>query len=1066
MLTAGEKTIALGGDLRPDEAKAFVAAALGGGSPGADRLGVRALFVSDPNSFDQLFKHPQPLVLILTDLTVAHGMPLHGHQVVLLANPGSDGCIDVPPVNGSAVTSMFEETGHSREEAVSLGQLARRSLLALRRSLAVTPALLAPSWSIAPDIFRRRLLLLGAWNGDSATDRELVGRCVGRSYTDIQEAALALQAVADMPFLAHVDELWHVLSPKDAWTLLSGSLTRDDLVAFEAAATEVLCTRDARLDLPAEDRWKAGFMGVHQAYSETLRSAVARGVALLGADSTARTIGGRTPPQWADLIVRQILHEANTDIGYQLWTSLADVLPLLAEGAPDAFIEAVSAGLAGDPPLHALMFQDGEKGILGGPSASPHVDFMWSLESLAWSPRYFDDAVDILADLATLDPEPEGGWSTRPIASLVGIFRCASPRTAADPAQRLHAIERLYRRHPTVARRLMLDLVPDGRGFVISHNGPRYRDWQKDRSAVTHADHVMLIRRMVEMLLEDLDDDPERFLALIGKIGLLSPEHRAAFALRLQTLATRLDDEQARSKVFEAVRGIVARHRAYANSGWALPEDQLRLLETAAAGLGPEDPVLRHTWLFASYWIELEGLSRSEDLDAYEKVVDERRAAAVAEILADGLHRIAALALATEYPGLVGIALAKSSQHLDAEMMAWLETDQASRRTVAIAYLRERMRADGTVLRDQLLSKTKDPLAQAQILHAASDPASAWAKLQELPSAVAEHYWREFNYFGLGHSFDQVAEAAGSLTQMGRHAAALDLLAMYLTMHAEFLDSADTAQIAAQALESLIADGIDDPEFSRLEQWDFERLFALLGKYRDQIGAQRVLHIEWQLFPVLGLDADAPTLHAALAEQPIFFAELVSTAFGPDTKAPRPDRDQQPPGDESERKRRSMLALRAWEVLDKWRRCPGVRSDGSLGSDALVQWVGAAREQLRATDHLGSGDEQIGRILAFAPHDDDGMYPARAVRNLLEELRSGRLESGLGIGILNRRGSTIRDLLEGGDREWKLAKTYWELAELATPWPRTRRMLIRIAESYEAEAREEDADAENLRRGL
>jgi hypothetical protein len=295
MLTAGEKTIALGGDLRPDEAKAFVAAALGGGSPGADRLGVRALFVSDPNSFDQLFKHPQPLVLILTDLTLAQGMPLQGHQVVLLANPGSDGCIDVPPVNGSAVTSMFEETGHSREEAVSLGQLARRSLLALRRSLAVTPALLAPSWSIAPDIFRRRLLLLGAWNGDSATDRELVGRCVGRSYTDIQEAALALQAVADMPFLAHVDELWHVLSPKDAWTLLSGSLTRDDLVAFEAAATEVLCTRDARLDLPAEDRWKAGFMGVHQTYSETLRSAVARGVALLGADSTARTIGGRTP---------------------------------------------------------------------------------------------------------------------------------------------------------------------------------------------------------------------------------------------------------------------------------------------------------------------------------------------------------------------------------------------------------------------------------------------------------------------------------------------------------------------------------------------------------------------------------------------------------------------------------------------------------------------------------------------------------------------------------------------------------------------------------------------------
>jgi hypothetical protein len=494
--------------------------------------------------------------------------------------------------------------------------------------------------------------------------------------------------------------------------------------------------------------------------------------------------------------------------------------------------------------------------------------------------------------------------------------------------------------------------------------------------------------------------------------------------------------------------------------------DQLQLLETAAAGLRQDDPVLRHAWLFASDWIRLEDLSRSDDFDAYDRAVSDQRAAAVAEVVIDGLDRVAALALTTKYPHLVGIALAKSAQHLDAEMLAWLETDQPSRRAVAVAYLRERMRAGGTVLRDQLLSKTRDPLAQAQILHAASDPASAWAKLQELPSAVGEHYWRDFNYFGLGQSFEHVAEAARSLTQMGRHAAALDLLAMYLTMHAESVDSADTAQIAAQALESLIANGIDDPEFSRLEQWNFERLLALLGKYRDEIGAQRIIHIEWQLFPVLGLDADAPTLHAALAEQPMFFAELVSIAFGPDTEVPRPDTDQQPPGDELERKRRRLLALRAYEVLDKWRRCPGVRSDGSLDSDALVEWVDVAREQLRAEDHLGSGDEQIGRILAFDPEDEDGMRPARAVRDLLEEVRSGRLESGLGIGIMNRRGTTIRDSLEGGDLEWKLAKSYREQAESATAWPRTRRVLIKIAESYEAEAREEDAEAEHMRRGI
>jgi hypothetical protein len=1060
MLTAGERTITLGGDLRPDDARAFAAAVLGGGPPGAETLGARALFVSEPNSLNQLVKQSQPLVLVLTDSTVAQGMPLlHPHQLILLTSPGSEANVDVPPLDGSVVASMLEDRGVPREQAAGLGQLARRSLLALRRSLAVTPALLTPSWSVSPDIVLRRLLLLGAWDGDSTPDRELITRCVGRSYADIQEAALALQAVSEMPFLAHVDEHWHVLSPKDAWTLLNGSLTRDDLEAFEAAARQVLCEHDPRLDIPAEDRWQAGLMGVHHTYSATLRSALARGLALLGGDASSRGIGGKIPSQWANLIVRQILHEANGDSSYQLWTSLGDVLPLLAEAAPDAFIDAMTAGLAGNRPQHALMFQDGEEAILGGPNASSHVDFVWALESLAWSPQYFDDAVEILAELAAVDPEPVGGWSQRPITSLVGIFRSGSPRTSADLGQRVRAIERLYRRRPVVARRLMLDLIPDGRGFVISHDGPWFRDWQKDRAPVTRTDITTFVGRVVEMLLEDLDHDPERFLGLVGKVSLLSVERRAAFAQRLETLATRLVDEQARSAVFEAVRGVVAKHRAYANSGWSLPEDQLQLLETAAAGLGPEDPALRHAWLFASDWIDLEGLSHSDDFDAYQGAVNERRAAAVAEVGADGLDRVEALALTTDYPGLVGIALARCPLQLDADMLAWLESGQASQQAMAFAYIGERMRAGGTGLRDEFISKTDDAVAQAQILRATSDPVSAWSKLQELPSEVGEQYWREFNYFELGSSFPHVAEAARSLTHVGRHAAALDLLAMYLTMQEESVDSAEAAKIAVHALESLMANGIDDPEFPRLQQWDFERLFPLLGKYRDEIGPLRLAHIEWQFFPVLGLDPDAPTLHAALAERPTFFVELVSLVF-------RPDADQQPPADEGQGERQRDLATRAYEVLDSWRRCPGVGADGRLDSDGLVAWVRAAREQLRAVHRLGPGDGQIGHILAFAPEDDDGMCPARAVRDLLEDVRSRRLESGLGIGIMNRRRTTIRDPLQGGGLEWKLAQSYRKQAESATHWPRTRRVFTKIAESYEAEARDEDVEAEHLRRGL
>jgi hypothetical protein len=1059
-LTAGEKTITLGGDLRPEEAKAFTAAALAGDRPGADVLRARALFVSDPNSLSQLLKQPQPLVLVLTDLAVAAGMPMqHPHQVVVLASPGSGASVEVPPVNGSEVASTLEAAGVSPEKAASLGQLARRSLLALRRSLAVTPALLTPSWSTSPDVVRRRLLLVGAWNGDVEPDRELVTACVGQPYADVQEAALTLAGAREMPFLAHVDERWHVLSPEDAWTLLSGSLTKDDLDAFHAAAKEVLCEPDPRLDLPADDRWRAAVMGVHRRYSETLRAALARGLALLGIDSSSRTIGGRTPPQWAELIVREILQAANEDSTYQLWTSLGDVLPVLAEAAPATFLDAMAPGLDGQLPLHAAMFQDGKKSPMGGPNPSPHLNFLWALESLAWSPDYFDEAVDALADLAALDPEPEGGWSNRPRQSLIGILNGGSPFTAADLDQRIRAIERLHRRRPDVARRLMLELVPDGYGVVTVHDGPRFRDWQKDRPPVTWADMIAFVSRVVEILLADLDDDPERFTSLLEKVDVISPEHRATFAEHLEALAERLVDPQARSSVFEAVRSKVANHREFADTEWALAEDQLRLLETAATGLRPDDPVQRHAWLFASDWITLGDVSRRDDLAAYQEAVNERRAAALAEVVAGGLDQVVALASTTKYPGLVGIALAKHPDAREAEMLVWLESDQAPERDVAFAYLGERMRIEGSALRDELLPKTDDALAQARILRATYDPPSAWTKLHELPPGVGEQYWREFSYVGLGTEFAHVLEAARSLAQAGRNAAALDLLAMYVG-RVDGVDSADGAHVAAEALESLIAGGLDDPELPQLARWDYEQLFGLLGRYRAEIGRQRVVHIEWQLFPALGFDADAPTLHAALAEQPAFFAELISYVFRRDT------RDEEPAGDEVEQERRRAFARRASEVLYTWRRCPGVGPDGTFDGDGLIAWVHAARDQLSADDRLGAGDEQIGRILAFAPGDDDGTQPPRVVHDLLEEVRSQRLESGLGIGVLNRRGMTTRDPEEGGDQEWGLAKSYREQAESATAWPRTRKVLNRIAEPYEAEARRQDARAESLRRGL
>jgi len=807
-LAIGRSLITLGGDLRQDDACAFVAAALQqSGALDATSVGVRTLFVSDTTSLAQLIAQPQPLILVLADPVLARDLPAqHRHQLIVSAPMGGQGDVEVPRLHGQAVETQFQSAGLPHDEAARLGTLGRRSLLALRRTLAHHPGLLTPSWATAPDVIRRRLLLLGSWNGENQEDRRIVTECLGLPYEQVQEQALQLAAGTDIPFIGHTDEIWHLLAVEDAWTLLGASLTNDDLDALHKAVVEVLSELDPVLDLDPDKRWMAGITGVRRRFSHTLRSGLAQSLALLGAGGPGlRGRGGLTAAQWARQPVRDLLARANADNSYRLWSSLSEVLCLLAEAAPDAFLQAMHEGLRGTPPLHAAMFTDNASEKLGMGGNSPHTHFLWALETLAWSPEYIDDAVDVLAALTAVDPG--GKLSNRPMASLVGIISAWSPNTSADTDSRIRAIERLMRQHPAVGRKLLRKLIPDGHGFQTVHPGPRFRDW-KTKTPVTRSDLVRVVNTVVELLLKDLDTSPERYLGMIGKIDILSQGHRREIAERLTTLGGTLDDEEQRAQIFDALRNKIAKHREHADAKWALPEKELRHLQAACDAFEPRRPDLRHAWLFSSHWVTLGDKSRREDYASYETEVLRRRAHALGEIIAEGgLDALIAFTSTTKYPALVGIALAERSDSYDIDMLSWLESDIAPQRDVAAAYLGHRLRSGGEELRDGLLARTEDALTKARILRFTGDPAMAWPKLAELGQKVTEHYWREFIYFGLGPEFPRALEAAWCLLDAGRPSAALDLIMLYGLKQ----DGVEGAEVVAAGLERLLETGLDDP---------------------------------------------------------------------------------------------------------------------------------------------------------------------------------------------------------------------------------------------------------------
>lgn len=1063
LLASTRSIVTLAGELGRDGLRAFVAAAIetADGTVG-DRLRARVLHVSDAGSLERLVRQNAPLVLVLDDAQLAADLPArHPHQLVLLAPPGGRADIEVPPVDAQQAESLFQTAGQTSERAHDLGRLARRSLPALRRVIALNQTALTPTWATAPDRLRRRLLLVGAWQADSEGDRDVIGRYLSRPYEDVQEDALAL-ARGESPMLGRVGEGWYLIAPEDAWMLLGPHLTKDDVAAHAALALEVLGEADPYAGLSSGERLKAQLGGERRRFSGSLRRGAAQSLALMAtADpATGARAAGRDQARSA---VRELLDRANDDPTYVVWASLQDVLQLLAEAAPEQFLSAMRTGLNGASPLHAGMFrEDLDDGF--GSGNSPHSAFLWALEILAWPPQHFDEAVDVLARLAEIDPG--GRLSNRPARSLAGILSVWHPETSATEEQRGLALRRLLRDKPGVGRPLLLDLLPDGNGFQTAHPAPSFRSWKQPQPALTYDDIDRRTTDIANLLLADLEDDPDRHLALIGKIAHLPPEPRTRFTARLTALAGRLDDDVARALLRDALRGLAAHHREYADTAWALPDEELTAIEAAAAALEPRDPVRNWAWLFASDWIELGDVGRRDDINAYDAEVARRRSAAVQDVLdGGGLDEVARLAEAAGAPHAVGAALAAVASDYDDKMVAWLagaDDDEGAqsraRADAAYGYVSARILNAGLGLVETLLSATDEPLARALVLRAARDPMDAWRRLDELPAPVAVQYWKHFYYFGLGSDFSDVLEAVRGLAGAGRHAAALDMTVLY----SRTFDTLQAANLAAASLEALLAGGMADPELGRLASHDFERLFALLGRHRSDLGEQRVVNLEWQLFPALGFQADAPSLHGALTEQPSFFAELVRYLYKRDSDGDAETEDGLPPSPEQRRE----FASRAYSVLRSWRRCPAAGTDNRPDAAGLRAWTDQARAALAKDDRIGPGDSEIGQILAWAAPDDDGMSPPRAVRDLLEDIGSDRLDRGLEVGLYNRRGVTSRGVYDGGIQEKDLAAGYRQGASEAMAWPRTARLLRRLADSYEHDARTLEEGAEALRRGI
>lgn len=1034
------------------EALAFFAASVALLSPKErESCLARCVVVSDVTAWRQVITAVRRLVLIpmFEDRDVAGRAVGEGHHVLIplgREDHATPAAVKLPRLLRRQAKNALENMGLRGERAEELAALARRSMTALRRKLAAAPEVQTPSWTRPSEAKALTpVILVGTWDDTSAGDREVVASLARKSYGEV-DGVLARWSNESDPPARRVGDLWLLVSKEDAWDLLAKYLTREELENFENVVVEVLGAADETFDLPAGKRYLAGILGKALPYSGWLRGGLADTVALMAArgESLAHA-GGASGQERANRIVWKLLHKANAD--WRIWASISDHLPLLAEAAPEIFLEAVEAGLSGDRPILLNLFSEDENSFLGG---SPHTGLLWALERLAWHQDYLGHSSLLLSKLTRLDPG--GRMGNRPGSSLREIFLFWLPQSSASLESRLRVLDLIRRREPHVAWNLLCSLLPGTHGGSDLTSRPKWRDWQSEARGRNPEEEVGSAEaEIVSRLLQDAGVDGGRWRDLIVRVDELSREQHGVVVERLlNTEPTQFGTED-RVVVWDSLRELISRHREFPEADWVLPDDLIGSLERAYRLFEPEDLLSKKAWLFSSNPSPPE--AQSHDWHERHDTVESARLDAVRALMAEGgLPLILETAGRVEQPGDLGFAAGKSDllDELENDLLVdKLSSETKHENAFARGFIVGRIQTRG----DQwVAAKVKDIFPRwteeqrADFFSCMPFEGRTWDLVEAAGVETERHYWARAIRYRFPAA-DECERAAVKLIHYGRPDVALHHIA-FRTTAANAL--AASSAVTVEAFEALLRGQVDDRIDWRSLAHDMARLLDAL-EARGELEESRIASLEWGFLPLLKRYRRPKVLHRELARNPDFFSEVVALVYdveGEGQRAPHSEDD-------------IARARYGRELLEDWRRVPGISEDGSIGAEELRRWVRRARESLGVKGRSRVGDYLIGEALARAPGDPEGTWPHEVVRDLIEDLQSERLESGIETGVYNSRGIVMKSPLEGGSREHELVERYSSYSRrVSDRWPRTARLLKRIADRYIKDARREDVSAE------
>ncbi len=914
--------------------------------------------------------------------------------------------------------------GLSESEARSKALQARGSTTVLKRLLAKEQYKHHPEWSAGKKARKIvPLMLAGSWNSEFEGDKSALEKLADKPYSQVAEIAERWRDVPDAPFVKNND-LWTLFSREDAWELIHSYIENEHLERFYQTALEVLgCDQEST-------------------YSFYIHNGIAQSLALLGARKDY-DVG---------FIVTKLLDRQTES----RWISLANQTPLLAEAAPDAFLQAIEHDLA--RPDSVIINRS--KNAQNQNNRLLDLDtILAAVELLAWDRNYLTRVTRILATIDNSIPTSERSYG--PLYILLQIFMPWYPQTKANAQERLKILEKLFDYSPKTAWRLILQLIPHRLQQSTSIRRPVYRDWILDwKPGVSNEEYWIQLEAMWNLLVKHMGMDVERIVQIVSHYESFQDSVRSKFLKSLEQIDLSQWDGQQKGRIHDSIQDKMLSIKEWFDIKLSHITRLIDELDELKRRFAPDNPIFKHIRLFRPSLLVVREFERDD------RKLNAARLEAIEEIYrrfgVDGILQLVNEAESAEDVGFsFGQFIRANIQEIDIRSLL------VSKDPKNIGFVNKMIWA---IFRDQghddwdwvdrLITDEWTDEEIARFLSVLPFTKTTWDYAAKKGSAVSDLYWNSTDARGSEHLGETAVYAVDKLIKSNRSYLALNTLWIELRNQTHF-----STNILMDVLDSWRLQNPDDGHFGLSNPMDFmildifDELHARYLQNAADLDRDRLENLEWRFLRLLDgikLDQNKSPIYPRLLfdklkSKPEFFVDVLSLAH-PGMADHQPAHNTVSNIDASIAKNPSLL-------LSMWNMIPGVQANGSIDEDLLFKWINEARRLASSRELLEICDLNICRVLAHAPAEADGTWPCIPVRDAIETIGTVALMRSFANAIYNNRGFYHGS---SGAEENKLASKYREFAKAcAIEWPKTSEALTAVAELYAREAIAEKARADS-----